>query len=77
VIIDNLDIESIPIPPNKTHPVLIINSDTVLPLATSVKRLQSVPWRHAQVREGDCGIEKRKFYECSSFQVGWKISAPA
>jgi hypothetical protein len=42
VVIDDLDIVSIPIPPNKTNAPLIIDSNAVLSLSISAQRLQAI-----------------------------------
>jgi len=77
VIINNLDIKRIYIPPHKAHSVLINNADAVLPLAISVKRFQSVPRWYPEVLERDCRVQNGEFYERSSLQISRKIPSPA
>jgi hypothetical protein len=49
MIIRDLDIVSVTIPPSKTDPVLIVNSDAVLSMALTFKSLQTVARQCAQI----------------------------
>lgn len=46
VIVHDLYVESVPVPPDKTHTVLIVNPYAVLSGALPAQRLQSVAGRH-------------------------------
>jgi hypothetical protein len=46
VVISNLDIESVPFPPSKTDPILIVDADAILSGPISLQRLKSIcRWR--------------------------------
>jgi len=47
VIIDNLYVESVPVPPDKTYAVLIANRYGVLSCPIPARRLQSVTGRYS------------------------------
>src|SRR5579864_1242491 len=76
MIINNLHIKRISIPPHKTHSVLLIDANAMLPITISVKRLQSVSRWHLKVLERDGRVQNGEFYECPSLQISGKISAP-
>jgi hypothetical protein len=61
VIIGNLDLKSIPVPPQETDTILIIDPNAVLSPAISAKRLQLVPWWNSQVVELDSCIQNGQF----------------
>ena len=46
VVIHDLDVKGVPIPPYKTHTVLIVDSNAVLSKAAAAKGLQMVSRRH-------------------------------
>lgn len=75
VIIDNLDMEGISVPPHEAHSVLIIDSNAVLPRAGSVK--QSISRRYSQILERDSRVQNGELYERSSLQISGKVPAPA
>ena len=57
MIIRNLHIVRMPIPPGKAHSVLIINPYRVLPLAIPRQLVQPVPGRHFKIVQFACGIK--------------------
>jgi len=77
VVIQNLDVKSIPIPPQETHTVLIVDSNAVLSRAVSAERLQMIARWHRQVIEFDGGIQDGEFLESSSVQISRQAPAPA
>lgn len=46
MVIHDLDIKSVAIPPYETDTVLIVDSNAVLPRAIAVESLKVIPWRH-------------------------------
>src|SRR5258708_12116046 len=60
MVIDNLHVVSISVPPHKTYPKLIVDSDAVLSDALPAKRLQVIPRRHLHV-------ERDRWFKIASF----------
>lgn len=63
--VDDLDLESMSIPPHETHAILLVNSNTVLSSAVAAKRFHLISRRHFQVIERDRGVQNREFLEGS------------
>jgi hypothetical protein len=55
VIVRDLDIVSIPVPPDKTNSILIVDPNTVLTRPIPFQRFQPVGRRNAKICEG-CGV---------------------
>jgi len=51
VIINNLHIECITIPPNETDAILIVDADTVLTLPIALQSLKVIPWKDYQITQ--------------------------
>jgi hypothetical protein len=51
-------------PPDKTDAPLVIDSDTVLPLAVPVQRLKPVAWRRCQVPQFRGRIQHHELFQC-------------
>jgi hypothetical protein len=49
VVIDDLDLERIPVAPNEANAPLVVDSDAVLPLSLPSQRLQTVPRWNPQI----------------------------
>jgi len=77
VVIHDLDVKSIPIPPHETHTVLIADSNAVLPRAVSAQRLQMISRWHPQVIELDGRIQDGEFLESSSVQISGQVTGLA
>jgi len=60
VVIHDLDVKSIPIPPHETHTVLIVDSNAVLSRAVTPKCLQMMSRWHPQVIELDGCIQGKR-----------------
>ena len=65
VVIDDLYLKCISVPPYKTHAILIVDSNAVLSSAVSAKCLQLIAWRHLQIVERDRCVQNCEFLECS------------
>jgi len=53
VIINDLHVIRIAIPPLKTNPILIVDTDTVLSSSITSGRLQPIAWQRRQVIQAD------------------------
>jgi hypothetical protein len=69
VVIDDLDIGRIAIPPAEADPPLVVDPDAVLTLAVSVESLQSIPRRNAEVIKRCCRIQHPKLPQCDPLHV--------
>src|SRR5450432_179935 len=56
VVIHDLNVECVSVPPYETHAVLIVDADTMLSGAIPAKRFQLIPWRYLQILQPDRGI---------------------
>jgi hypothetical protein len=70
VVVNDLHIKSISVPPQKTDTVLIIDPNAVLSPAISAQPLQLVPWWNFQVVERDGGIQNRQFLKRPPLKIG-------
>jgi len=59
VIVDNLDVKYIAVFPAKADPPLIIDADTVLPLALTLESFEPVPWRSPAIFESERLMQKQ------------------
>lgn len=67
MVIDDLNLVSVSLPPDKTDPPLVANPDAVLPLAIAMKRFEPIAGRRREVaRFGRC-IQLAKFAQRHSF----------
>jgi hypothetical protein len=69
VVIHDLHVKSITVPPNETHAILIVDSNAVLPSTIATKPLQAIPGRHPQVIELEGSIQNGEFLERPSMQI--------
>ena len=53
VVIDDLNLKSVSVPPYETHAILIVDSNAVLSSAVSTQSFQLIPWWHFQIVERD------------------------
>lgn len=60
MIVGNLDVPRLAIPPLEAEPPLIVDADAVLASTIAVQRLQTVAGRHAQIVEPLRGIDRQK-----------------
>jgi hypothetical protein len=58
MVVDNLDIMSVPVTPDEAHAPLIIDSDRVLPAPIALQSLQTVGRWRSQIEQGG-GTEMR------------------
>ena len=56
VIIDNLDVVRVAVPPHETDSIGFVYSDAVLPRSISLEGFQPVAWRHPQVVQRQRGV---------------------
>jgi hypothetical protein len=77
VVIHNLHTVSIPIQPSETYPILIIDPDTVLPLAIlAVLRefFQTIAGWNPQIAQFNRGIQDRQFLPRGTANSGWNAT---
>jgi hypothetical protein len=60
VIISNLDLESIALPPDEANSPLVIDPNAVLALAVTREFFEAVSWRNSQVCQGIRCIQNPK-----------------
>jgi len=77
VIIDDLDVKSIPIPPYEADTVLIVDSNAVLSSTVAAEGLQVISRWYPQVLELDSSIQNRESLEGSSMQIRRQAAALA
>jgi len=63
--------------PHEAHPPLIIDADTVLPLALIFQRLQAVSWRHSQAVQLGGGMKLEQLSTRNPFNVPESGHVPA
>src|SRR5262245_61459447 len=61
VIVSDLDLKSVPIPPREADPPPVVDPDGVLPLAAPLQRLQVVARRHAKILKRNRPMEDQEF----------------
>ncbi len=64
VIIRDLHPISVPVPPFKADPPLIVDGDGVLALAISGQGVEPVPRRHPQILKGERRVKDKHFASC-------------
>jgi hypothetical protein len=67
MIIHDLDVVRVPLPPSKTNPELIVNPNTVLAPPISLKRFQPEAWEAEIFKRGRC-VQKFQSDARRSFQ---------
>jgi hypothetical protein len=75
VIIHNLNLKGITIPPDETHTILIVNSNTVLPDTVSMQSFELIAWWNLQVVERPRCIQDSEFLEGSELKIGGNPTA--
>src|ERR1700722_6122682 len=75
VVIDNLYLIGVGIPPDETDPILIVNADGVLSFSIFDQRFQVVVGRDAEVIQSDRRIEHRQLSCRNPPQIGRNASA--
>ena len=63
MVIRDLYVERVPVPPDEAHAILIVDPNAVLPRPIPAKRFQMISRRHLQVIERDGRIQNRQFLE--------------
>jgi hypothetical protein len=56
VIVNNFNIESIPVSPNETNSELPVDANAVLPQAIPNKRFEVIPWGNCQILESQSSV---------------------
>jgi hypothetical protein len=59
VVVHDLDLVGISVPPYETDAVLVVNANAVLALAIAFQGFRSQPWQ-LQIAKGSCGVQKRQ-----------------
>jgi hypothetical protein len=74
VVVDDLDIVRVPRSPAKTDPPLVIDSDAVLPLPTSLELLKPVSRRDSQIFDDGGRIEHPELSKTDLLNVRTELS---
>jgi hypothetical protein len=61
MIINDLNVEGVAVLPHETNPPLVIDTDTVLPLAIAFQRFESISRRRRQVLQFACSVKLPQF----------------
>ncbi len=61
MVIHDLNIVSIPLPPNKADAPLVVDSNAVLPAATAMQRFEPIARRRGQIAQVRSSIQLRQF----------------
>jgi hypothetical protein len=70
MIVYNLNIVGVIIAPSKADSPLVVNANTVLPLALTRQFLETISWRHPKVFQSFRRVKKEEFSLCSAAQIG-------
>jgi len=73
VVVSDLDMEGVPVPPNEADPPLVVESDAVLPLPVALQCFQAVAWRNTEGLKGDDGVEEQEFSASGTLDL-WRQS---
>jgi len=57
MVVDDLNVESIPRTPAETDPPLLVHANAVLSLAATFELLESVSGRYTEVLKDGCGVQ--------------------
>lgn len=74
MIIDDLHIIGVTLAPLEADSPPLIDSDTVLPFATSGQLLKAVTWRPPQIRQLLRSVENEEFAARAPYDVTWKAA---
>ncbi len=77
MVIRNLYVKRISVPPDEAHAILIVNPNAVLSRPIPAKRFQMISRRHLQVIERDGRIQNRQFLECPASRDQPEVAALA
>jgi hypothetical protein len=77
VVIDDLYLKRISVPPNETYAISIVDPDAVLSSAVTAKSFQLIAWRHLQIVQRDRRIQNSEFLKGSQLQICWETAASA
>jgi hypothetical protein len=72
VVVYNLDVERIAIPPNEARPPLIVDADAVLSRPIAGQRLQVIGWRLPKILEFGCRRQYTKLAARYFGEIGWE-----
>src|ERR1700730_2971500 len=64
MVVDDLDIMSVPVAPHKAHAPLIIDPDRVLPAQIPLQSLQTVGRWRSEIEQGVCTIQHQQSAPC-------------
>ena len=60
--------------PSKANAPLIIDSNAVLTRSISLELLESVPWRHAQVRQSLGSVQYQQLPQSAPVKARWQFA---
>jgi hypothetical protein len=60
VVINYFDIKRVPIAPNETDAILIVDANTVLALPIPFQSLKVIPWKNCQIAQSMGGVQLHK-----------------
>jgi hypothetical protein len=66
VIVDDLDVEAVPVPPEKANSPLIVDPNAVLPLTFAFQCFEAVARRNVEVVEGFGGVQNDELSKSDS-----------
>jgi hypothetical protein len=72
VVVDDLDLMRVGVPPLKTDPPLIVDPNAVLTLPLPRELLEPIPGWYSEIVEGLSGIEHYEFSQGDSLQTSRK-----
>ena len=75
--VDDLDFARLAIFEHETYPKLVVDPDTMLTFSFTGQCLQTVPWRHIQLKKAIRAMQNAKLFQRRSMNIGGNSSALA
>lgn len=72
MVVDHFHILRADLGPAEADPLLVVDSDAVLPSPITPQGFQAIPWRHAQVIEKRCGVKRIELLRRLVSQFHWE-----
>lgn len=72
MVVDDLDLFSAAIEPDKTNAPLVVDTDRMLTLSITLQCFETISWRSEQIFEALSLLDHRKFALGRSQNVGWE-----
>jgi hypothetical protein len=72
VVVDDLDLMRVAVPPLETDPPLVVDPNAVLPHPLPRELLEPIPGRYSKIVEGLSGIGHYEFSQSHSLQTSRK-----